>query len=386
MALTAAFVNTVKEPGRYHDGQGTGLNLLVKPTGGKFWVQRIIIHGKRRDLGLGSPPIVTLASARDQAVENKRVVRNGGDPLEEKRKANRMLTFEAAARRALAELAPTWKNPKEGASFLSTMETYVFPRFGSMPLNAIGSADVRRVILDVREKAPAVSKRLQTRISAVFKWAMAEQLRETNPAVAGALNLPPLKTGTHRKALPYTEVANCIEVVQGSGAWMGTKLALEFTILTAARSGEVRAAMWDEIEGNVWNVPANRMKMGRPHTVPLSGRAMAVLELAKDIRDESGLIFPSANGKVMSDMTLSKLVRDLGFDAHVHGFRSSFRTWAQEQTNAPREVAETALAHIAGDKVERAYARSDLFDKRRKLMEQWASYLDFRRGEVVKLA
>ena len=386
MALTAAFVRTTAKPGRHHDGGGLGLHLYVKANGSKFWVQRIVIHGKRRDLGLGSPPLVSLAEARDEALKNKRIVRDGGDPLAEKRKAKRILTFEEAARQTQIELAPTWKNAKDARSFLSTLEKYVFPSFGNMPVNKVGSADVRQVILAARENAPSVSKKLTYRISAVFKWAIAEQMRDDNPALPNVLNLPKMRaTGGHMKALPYAEVSHCIDTVRGSGAWLGTKLALEFLILTAARSGEVREAKWTEIEGAVWNVPAERMKMDRPHAVPLSNRVVEVLKEAKEIRDQSGLIFPSLGGKPMSDMTLSKLVRELGFDAHVHGFRSSFRTWSQEQTNAPREIAEAALAHVSGDLVERAYARSDLFDKRAKLMDQWASYLDVRRGEVVAI-
>ena len=386
MALTSAFVNAIKKPGKYHDKQGTGLFLLVRPTGGRFWSQRVVIHGKRRELGLGSPPVVGLAEARDQAINNKRTIRNGGDPLETKRAAAKILTFEEAARKAHVELSPTWKNRKDAAAFLSTLERYTFPRFGRMPVNAVGTADVRQAILTARETAPSVAKKLSYRVSAVFKWAIAEQMRTDNPALN--LSLPKLRnTGGHMKALPYAEVAGCIDTVNGSGAWTGTKLALEFTILTAARSGEVRAAMWDEIDldAGVWTVPAERTKMGREHLVPLSPRAMALLEEAKHIRDDSGLIFPSVTGKVMSDMTLSKLVRELGFDAHVHGFRASFRTWAQEKTNTPREIAEAALAYVSGDLVERAYARSDFFEKRRVMMESWSGYLKLRSGEVLKL-
>jgi integrase len=384
MALTAAFVSKTQKTGRHFDGGGLGLHLLVKPSGSRSWVQRVKIHGKRRDLGLGSPPVVTLAEARETALENMRIVKRGGDPLAERRKANRILTFEEAARRVVVELTPTWKDQrKEATAFISSLERHVFPRIGQMQINKIGSADVRAVMLAAREKVPFVAAKLSYRISAVFKWAVAEQMRDDNPS--GALNLPKMRsTGGHFSSLPYPEVAHCIDTVRGSGARSATKLALEFLILTAARSGEVRAATWDEIKGDVWRVPEERTKTGREHAVPLSPRALTILEEAKQLGGE--LIFPSPRGMVLSDMTLSKLVRELGFDATVHGFRSSFRTWAQEQTNAPREVAEAALAHISGDKVERAYARSDFFDKRRKLMEQWASYLDVKRGEVVRLA
>jgi integrase len=217
------------------------------------------------------------------------------------------------------------------------------------------------------------------RISAVFKWAIAEGMGTHNPAKGDALALPRLEAKrAHRKALHYSEVAGCIETVKASRAGMSTKLALEFLVLTAARSGEVRFAKWAEIDlqAKVWEVPAERMKMSRPHRVPLSRRAVAALTEAKALADTSGLIFPAAReGRPLSDMTLSKLVRELGFEAHVHGFRTSFRTWVQERTSFPREVAEAALSHLSGDAVERAYARSDLFEKRRKMMDAWAAFL-----------
>lgn len=387
--LTAAFVASIKEPGKYHDGKGTGLFLLVKPTGGRFWVQRIVIRGKRREMGLGSPPVVTLAEAREQALQNKRIARSGGDPLAERRRAKAVLTFEEAARKTHAELAPTLKNPKDRAAFLSSLESYIFPRFGSVPLPDVTSADVRQAILAAREKAPGVAKKLIYRISFVFKWGIAEGMCQHNPSTAQSLALPRSEqTSRHRKALHYSDVAGCIETVHASRAWKATKLALEFLVLTASRSGEVRMARWEEIDMDTatWEIPAERMKMQRPHRVPLSARAMEILAEAEDLRDESGLVFPSIRGKVLSDMTLSKLVKELGFDADVHGFRTSFRTWAQERTNYPREVAEAALAHKTGDAVEQAYARSDLFEKRRKMMESWAGHLASQSGEVVMIA
>nr|WP_068113385.1 site-specific integrase [Tropicimonas marinistellae] len=385
--LTAAFVKHVAQPGKYHDGKGTGLFLLVKPTGGRFWVQRITIRGKRRELGLGSPPIVSLAAAREEAIENKRLARGGGDPLSEKRRARAILTFEEAARKTHAELSPTWKNPKDRAAFLSSMETYIFPRFGAVPLPEVTSADVRQAILAAREKAPGVAKKLTYRCSFVFKWGIAEGMCTDNPSIAQALALPRTdRKPKRRKALRYSDVADCIETVQSSKAWVSTKLALEFLVQTASRSGEVRLARWEEIDtvSATWEIPAERMKMQRPHRVPLSARAMAILDAAATLRDDTGLLFPSIRGKALSDMTLSKLVKELGFDADVHGFRTSFRTWVQERTNFPREVAEAALAHKTGNAVEQAYARSDLFEKRRKMMHAWSTYLESNGGEVVQ--
>ncbi|MCR9088666.1 MAG: tyrosine-type recombinase/integrase [Rhodobacteraceae bacterium] len=377
-SLTAAFVSTIKDPGKYHDGKGTGLFLLVKPTGGRFWVQRIVIRGKRRELGLGSPPVVSLAEAREQALTNKRTARLGGDPLAEKRRAQAALTFEQAARRTHVELSPTWRNPKDRAAFLSSMEAYIFPRFGSVLLPDVTTADVRQAILAAREKAPGVAKKLVYRVSFVFKWGIAEGICESNPSTTQALALPRVKRKPqHRKALPYDEVAGCLATVRASHAWNATKLAVEFLVLTASRSGEVRLAEWDEIDlaKKTWTVPAERMKMKRAHRVPLSDRAMGILAETSELRDASNYVFPSIRGRPLSDMTLSKLIKELGFDADIHGFRTSFRTWVQEQTDYPREVAEAALAHKLGDDVEEAYARSDLFEKRKAMMEDWAAHL-----------
>lgn len=377
-SLTAASVNAAKTPGKYHDGKGTGLFLLVKPTGGRFWVQRLTVRGKRRELGLGSPPVVSLAEAREQALENKRLARMGGDPLAEKRRAKAVLTFEEAARKTHKELSPTWKNPKDAAAFLSTLETYTFPRFGAVQLTDVTSADVRQAILAAREKAPGVAKKLIYRVSFVFKWGIAEGMCTNNPATTQALALPrETRKPEHRKSLHYLQVADCIAAVKASNAWAATKLALEFLVLTASRSGEVRLAHWDEIDrdSKTWIVPAERAKQKRPHRVPLSGRALEILTEAESLRYGSGLIFPSVRGKALSDMTLSKLVKELGFDADVHGFRTSFRTWGQERTDFPREVQEAALGHKMGDAAEQAYARSDLFEKRRKMMESWAGFL-----------
>lgn len=343
-------------------------------------------------MGLGSYPLVTLAEARDLAQANKRAVVQGRDPFSEKRRlkeeAARRLTFAEAAERTRDELAPTWRGKKEPQAFLSSLKTYAFPYFGNTDVVEITSADIRRAVLACRAKVPNLSVKVQHRILRVFRWSIAEGLRETNPATSEALALPKMeRRQKNNRALPYAEVHNAIETVKASGAWTSTKLAIEFTVLTAARSGEVRGAHWEEIDlsSGVWTISAERMKMRREHRVPLSGRALEVLKEAKALQDVSGLVFPSVRGKQLSDMTLSKLVKELGIDSTVHGFRSSFRTWAQERTNVPGEVAEAALAHVKADKVEAAYARSDLFEKRRKLMDRWASYLSEASATVTRI-
>jgi integrase len=378
--------------GRHSDGTGVGLMLWVSHTGGRTWVQRVTVHGKRHDIGLGGYPIVSLAEARAIATENKRAALKGLNPVKEKRKAKmnaaKQLTFAQAVERTCTELTPTWRGRKEASSFLSSLGTYANPHFGSDDIADITSAQIRQAVLACRAKVPNLSVKVQHRIHSVFKWAVANGLRDTNPATGEALALPKLEKKTnHNRALPYSEVANALVTIQASGAWVSTKLAFAFTVLTAARSGEVRGARWDEVDIDkaVWTIPPERMKMNREHRVPLSQQAVEILQQAQAQRDESGLIFPSVTGKELSDMTLSKLVREQGIKSTVHGFRSSFRTWCQEKTNVQAEVAEAALAHVKADKVEAAYARSDLFEKRTQLMESWANFLSNRPAEIVPL-
>jgi integrase len=394
-ALSAVFVRQMQRPGRYADGHG--LYLVVDPSGAKRWVQRIIIRGKRCDMGLGSAALVTLAEAREKALANRKMARAGGDPLRAKREAEAMLTFEEAARKVHAMHKPTWRNAKHGSQFISTLEAYAFPRLGRLRAAEVTTADVLSVLSPIWTEKPETARRVRQRIGTVMKWAIAQGWRQDNPAENIAQALPKAKKApTLRKALPYGDVSACIEAVQASGAGPATKLALEFLVLTASRSGEVREARWDEFDFHgadsathatraTWVVPASRMKATREHRVPLSVRALEILREAEKLADGSGLVFPGTRkGRPLSDMTLSKLVKELGFAADVHGFRTSFRTWAQERTNFPREVAEAALAHVVKDKAEAAYARSDMFEKRRKMMESWAGYLVSQSGKVVR--
>lgn len=376
-ALTALAVKNATAPGKYFDGHG--LYLRIDANGSRFWVQRIVVRGKRCELGLGSAALVTLAEARAVALENRKLARAGGDPLQAKREAKVALTFEEAVRKVHALHKPTWKNEKHAAQFLATLETYTFPKLGKLKVAEVSTSDVLGVLMPFWTEKPETARRVRQRIGTVMKWAIAQGWRQDNPAGNIEQALPKtLKVQQHRKALGYDEAAQCILAVKSSGAGLATKLAFEFLVLTAARSGEVREAVWAEIdvERKVWEVPADRMKMKRPHRVPLSAPAVEILEQAKALSDGKGFVFPGAkHGRPLSDMTISKLVKELGFNADVHGFRTSFRTWAQEKTSYPREVAEAALAHLSGDAVERAYARSDLFEKRREMMNAWATHL-----------
>lgn len=398
-ALTAQEVKNAKDPGKYFDGHG--LFLRVQPNGARQWVQRITIRGKRCELGLGNPALVSLAKARELALENRALATSGGDPIQAKKEAKAVLTFEEAARKVHALHLPTWRNPKHGAQFLTTLETYTFPRMGNLRVTDVTTADVLAVLTPIWTAKPETAARVRQRIGMVMKWAVAQGWRKDNPALSIAEALPKRdkSKSEHRKALTYAEVAGCIAAVQASGAGTATKLAFEFLVLTATRSGEARGALWSEIDmgtpatpatpatSAVWTIPASRMKAKRDHRIPLSPRAVEILRSAQALGDGTGLVFPGTKaGKPLSDMTLSKLVKELDFAADIHGFRTSFRTWAQERTNFPREVAEAALAHTIKDKAEAAYARSDVFDKRRKMMEAWAGYLSQEAGKVVTIS
>ena len=377
--LTAATVRTVKEPGFYGDGQG--LYLKVDTTGARRWVQRIVVSGKRRDIGLGSANLVTLAEAREKALEQRKLARAGGDPIAAKRRSMALLSFEEAAKKVHDLSKPTWRNAKHGKQWLSTLEKFVFPVFGVKRIDAITSADVMASLAPIWNSHPETARRVKQRIGTVLKWAMAQGWRTDNPAEIVATGLPKHDRSLtkHRKALPYEQVGAAIVRVRESDASAVTKLAFEFLVLTATRSGETRGARWSEIDLDKaeWTIPANRMKAKKAHRVPLSPRCLEILKEAERFKiADDGLVFPGVNpAKPLSDMTLSKLIKELGIAAVPHGFRSSFRDWAGEQTNHPREVVEFALAHVIKDKAEAAYARSDLFGKRRILMQDWSSYV-----------
>lgn len=387
-ALSAAFVRSVTTPGKYTDGHG--LFLKVDKSGAKRWVQRIIIRGKRTEIGMGSTSLVSLAEARERALENRKLARAGGDPLQAKRASEALLTFEEAARKVHQIHEPTWRNKKHAAQFISTLATYTFPRIGMLKVSEVTTADVLAVLQPIWLEKPETARRVRQRIGTVMKWAVANGWRQDNPADAIAQALPKQdKTQAHRKALPYDQVADFLTTLKASDAGTATKLALEMVILTASRSGEVRLAEWSEfdLQAGIWTRPAHRMKAKKEHRVPLSPRALEVLTEAQKLGSGEGLVFPGTKyGKPLSDMTLSKLTKALGFDVDVHGFRTSFKTWTQERTNTPRDVSEAALAHTVKDKAEAAYARSDFFDKRRTLMERWEQECIKQSGEVIKLA
>ena len=380
--LSATFVRNVKVPGRYGDGRGgLGLGLLVRPAlrGGvnKSWAQSVRIDGKPTSLGLGRYPVVTLAMARERALENARAIAQGHDP---RRSAKAVPTFAEALETVIGIHAPHWKD-RTGSErqWRTSLATYALPRIGAKTVDAVTSADVMAVLLPIWSTRRVTASRVRQRIGAVMKWAVAQGLRPDNPAGdAIAAALP--KTAAvqrHQRALPHAQVRAALTRVRGCDACPGIRLAFEFLVLTATRSGEVRNARWEEInrDDTVWTIPAARMKNGREHRVPLADRALEVLDEAGQLAAADGGVFPSPRGRALHQKHLSELMRALRVDAVPHGFRSSFRDWAAECTDAPREVCELALAHVNGDRVEAAYRRSDLFDRRRTLMADWAAYV-----------
>ena len=383
-ALTALKVKRESNQGFYADGNG--LYLKVDKNGAKRWVQRIVINSKRRDIGLGSALLLSLADARMVALNNRKIVLSGGDPLEEKKKKQGIPTFKEASYVVYEIYKPTWKNKKHGQQWINTLENYVFKIIGDKKIGKINSADMLSVLTPIWTEKPETANRVRQRIGVVLKWAIGSGYRWDNPAMSILEVLPKRdKAGVnHHKALPYQEVSSAIETIQNSRAMQVTKLAFEFLILTNVRSGVARGALWSEIKGDKWEIPKERMKAKKAHRVPLSKRCLEILSIMKDQKNSSKLVFPN-KGKPLSDVAFSKLLRDLKINCVPHGFRTSFRMWSSEKTNYPNQLCEFAMAHVVGDAAERAYQRSDLFEKRRELMESWSRYAINKKADVIPL-
>lgn len=415
--LSALEVKRLSEPGMYAVGGVPGLHLQVLPGGGKTWLLRVTIgataDGKQRrsEVGLGGYPAVTLQQAREKAREVREKIAQGIDPIAERKAARSALmasrateiNFEEAAKQYIAAKSPEWKNAKHAQQWGNTLETYAFPKIGRLQVRDIDTPHVLEVLEPIWTVKTETASRVRGRIEAVLDWATVRKYRDgQNPARwKGYLDsmLPEptkvAKNGNHA-ALPFAEAPafmKHLRKMEGTGP-----RALEFTILTATRSGEVRGAKWDEIdlEAGVWTIPAERMKMGKEHEVPLTEDAVGLLKALPRFEDNN-LVFPASRGGELSDMTLAAVIKRMhesetkaGRKGYIdpkqadkngnpkiatpHGFRSTFRDWAAEQTDHPREVAEMALAHSIESKVEAHYRRGNLLQKRRALMEDWAAY------------
>lgn len=389
-ALTAVRVAQEKRPGRYADGNG--LYLVVEPAGSKYWVQRLMVQRRRRDLSLGGVNLVPLAEARSLAVECRKVARAGGDPflLRDQLRAMAVAaaaaaaapTFEKAAEMAHAALTTGWTNAKHAAQWLNTLRQHAFPLIGNIPVNQITTADLLRVLSPIWLTVPETARRVRQRLDAVLDWSKAASYRTgPNPIDDVALGLPkqPARNG-HFPAMSFADVPQFFKDLRDCDANELTKQAFAFLILTATRTNETQGAMWPEFDlaEAVWTVPPERTKSRRPHRVPLPPVCLAILSRARQLAPKGDLVFPGRkSGRPLSNMTFSKVLERMQIDKAVavpHGFRSSFRDWAAERTPFPREVCEMVLGHVVGDKTEAAYRRGDLFDKRRELMTAWAVY------------
>lgn len=378
-ALSSVRVNSLSTPGRYADGNG--LYLIVDPTGAKRWVLRTIVHGRRRDIGLGGLRLVSLAVAREKAAEYRRIAREGGNPLELRRKAEAIIpTFADAAKATLEQHKSAWKNAKHADQWINTLTTYVFPVFGETRVDRVETADVMRALTPIWLIKAETARRVRQRISTVMDWAKAAGFRSGDNPVDGVAKGLPRQNGkkAHFDAIPYAKVPGFIQSLQTVATSEISRLAFEFLILTAGRTNEVIGAKWSEFDlhHTVWTIPAERMKADREHRVPLSDRALQIVTLAQAISTSDLLVFPGRSAhKQMSNMVFLMILRRMKADFTAHGFRSAFRDWASETTNFPREVCEMALAHSIKDKTEAAYRRGDLFEKRRQLMYSWAAFV-----------
>ena len=378
--LTATKIKTFRDRGCY--GNGDGLFLNVTAMGTKSWVQRVVVHGRRRDIGLGGYPAVSLAEARERCADHRKAIAVGRDPIAEKRKPT-IATFREVAEIVHEMNIPCWRSMKHAKSWLRMLERYAFPVIGNMPVDRVDRTDVLAVLKPIWTTKPETARRVRQRMRMVFRWAMSHGFIDNNPAgevIDGALpTMPHIRE--HFRSLPYQEVGAALKTVEASGASLSAKLCLRFLVLTAARSGEARGATWDEIdlEARTWRIQRSRMKAGVEHRVPLSDQAISVLDQAYLLRDDFGLVFlsPLKRGRTISDMTLTMILgsTSLGERGTVHGFRSSFKNWSMEMTDTPWAVGEAALAHSLGNSTEQAYARSDLYERRRTLMQKWANYV-----------
>ena len=401
--LTALKVDRLKTPGLYADGGG--LYLQIKAVGARSWVFRYRIGGRKtpRDLGLGSAADVSLADARQKAAEMRKLTADGVDPIEAHRAARassalaaaKTVTFETCAAAYINSHKDGWGSPKHVAQWTSTLNAYAFPKLGKLPVGAIDVGLVMKVLEPIWSKKPETASRVRGRVEAVLDWAKARGFRVgENPARwRGCLDMllpkrSKVQRVKHHPALPYPQVGAFMKNLR---AQEGTAArAFEFLILTASRTSETIGARWDEIDmaEGLWTVPADRIKGGKEHRVPLSGPALALLKQQAKTKD-GDFVFPGGkrDRPLSTNAILALLKRMKRDDLTAHGFRSSFRDWAAEQTNYARDVAEMALAHTIGDKVEAAYRRGDLFDKRKRMMADWAKFCGTvaRAGTVIAI-
>ena len=400
--LGALEVSRLKAQGLHAVGGVAGLHLQINQNGARSWILRITVGTKRRDMGLGGYPDVSLANARKDAADKRLLAANGIDPILARQQSNsalkasqiRAITFEDAARSFIDSRSDEWRNPKHRAQWSATLATYAFPVMGKLLVSDVNHSHVLAVLEPIWKTKTETASRLRGRIESVLNWAASRGQREgLNPArwkghLENILSKPSKITKVdHHTALAIDDMGS---FMADTATRSGTAApALMFLVLTAARSGEVRGATWTEfdLDAGVWTIPGERMKAGKDHRVPLSAWALRIVR-NQPSTDATELVFPAPRGGTLSDMTLTALMRRMELDAVPHGFRSTFRDWCAERTNYPREMAEQALAHTLESKVEAAYRRGDMLEKRRHMMEAWAAHCERiapATGEVIPL-
>ncbi len=380
-ALSARAVQTAKAgPRARRLADGGGLYLFVAPSGAKSWVLRTVVKGKRSDLGLGSVTLVSLADARDEARRLRRIARTGGDPLAERRRERRPVpSFEEAARQVHAAHEAAFRNEKHRKQWLSSLAA-ACALFGTKRVDAITSADILSALSPQWLDRPETSRRVLQRLRVIFDWCKAQGYASGDNPTEGITKVLPKHRAAkaHHAALPYPEVPAFLRALRESDASEPVRLGFELTVLCATRTSETLRATWSEVDlrTKTWTIPGDRMKNGVDHRIPLSSRCVEILTRAQALSDGSRYVFPGRTpAKPLSNMAfLMALRRMQRSDVTTHGFRSSFRDWAAERTNFPRAVCEAALAHTLRDKTEAAYHRTDLFERRRELMADWAAF------------
>ena len=388
--LTALKIKKLTIPGRYADGNN--LYLEVDKSGARRWTLRVTILGRRRDMGLGGISTVSLEEARELAYQYRKIARSGGDPILERQKNRGLQTTLIYCAKKVHEInLPTWKNEKFAKQWLSSLEHHVFPTIGKLPISQVTSADILRVLTPIWNTKGDTAKKIKQRLRMIIKWARAQgYFQGDDPVELAEQALPKqLKSDDHHKSLEFEKLPEMISNLRKSKISLPTKLALEFTILSACRTSEVLNAKWEEIDLTklIWSIPSERMKGGKVHQVPLTDRMTVILNDCKKLKTNNDLLFPSEiNGEALSNNTMRlALKKRLKVDATVHGMRSSFKDWASETTNFANEVSEMALAHTISNKTELAYRRRTLIEKRRHLMQKWSDYLNNKEGEVIEL-
>ena len=377
----------IRHAGTGTHNDGNGLTLRVGKGGSRSWVLRYMFNGQPANVGLGSYPSVGVKEARAKAAECRAEIEEGRKPsgatsrIVARRNVQesyaKQVTFREVAEQVIQLRRPTWSSERHATQWRESLTNHAFPVIGDLPIESITSGDILRLLTPIWNEIPETATRVKQRVEVILDYAIASNMRQDNPvsAVARALPRRP-RLKRHHPAVDNGAVPAVLELVRSSTANKSTRLAFEFMVLTAARAGEVRNMTWDEVCGETWTVPAERMKMRREHRVPLSDRAVAVLNEARYLRAEGNIVFPNRRtGRPLSDMAFTRLLERLEVPAVPHGFRSSFKDWTLAETSYPWAVSEAALAHNLGYSLESAYARTDLFERRRGLMQEWATFV-----------